>query len=109
MGQVQQDITVGNLRAQCLNAVAQYNGASWFGIGTPTTVIVKDITTNQQSGVEPSSPGIVGVSGAISNLGAAAKSAGDTFNNTLKNLTGLGTVLIIGALVFFGWRIYKEA
>jgi hypothetical protein len=109
VGQVQQDITVGNLRAQALNAVAQYNGAAWFGIGTPSTVIVKDITTNQQSGIEPSSPGIVGLGGAISNLGAAAKSAGDTFNNTLSNLTSLGTVLIIGALVFFGWRIYKEA
>lgn len=109
VGQVQQDISVGNLRAQALNAIAQFNGASWWSIGTPSTVIVKDITMKQQSGVEPDSPGIVGLGGAISNLGAAAKSAGDTFNQTLANLTGLGTVLIIGAVLYFGWRVYKGA
>ena len=108
-GQASQDITVGNLRGQVLQAVAVYNQNTWLNQVRSPTVVIKDETTNQQSGIDPSSPGIQGIGGALSQVGDAAKSAADSLNQTLSNLTGLGTVVVIGAVLFFGYRLFKGA
>lgn len=88
-GSTSEDITVGNLRAQVLQALTNYNTDHYLKVQTPAVTI----------GAGPASP--IGTGGGVAD---ALKAAGDAIGKA----TGFATVVLIGLAIFIGYRIFRE-